>query len=66
MYRPVSGHKKYIVMALIFYFLAKIFEVLDAAVFGLLAGMISGHSLKHILAAVGLYYVTKMFLEAKR
>ena len=38
------------------YGLAKLFEVLDVSIFNLMHGM-SGHSLKHIAAALGAYFV---------
>ncbi len=66
MYDPASSQRRPIVMAFIFYGLAKLFEVLDVTVFELNAGIISGHTIKHVFAAVGTYYVAKMFLEAKR
>ncbi len=65
MYDPVSSQKKPIVMAFVFYGFAKFFEVLDVAVFDRSSGMISGHTTKHLFAALGSYYVVKMFLGAK-
>jgi len=65
MYDPASTRRGPVVMAFMFYFLVKLAELFDRAVFGLTAGIISGHALKHVFAAVGIYYVTIMFLEAK-
>ncbi len=39
------------------YGLAKVVEVYDRAVFGLSGGAISGHTLKHLLAALALYVI---------
>lgn len=45
-----------------FYVLAKVAEHFDAAIFGL-TGSISGHSLKHLFAAMGAYWVARMLLK---
>ncbi len=65
MFDPASSEKRPVVMAFVFYGVAKFFEILDAAVFELFAGVISGHALKHVFAAVGIFYVTKMFLDTR-
>jgi hypothetical protein len=39
---------------LLFYVFAKLFEHFDGQIFGLF-GFISGHSIKHIVAALGLF-----------
>ncbi len=48
-----------------FYVLAKVAEHFDAAIFGL-TGSISGHSLKHLFAAMGAYWVARMLLREQR
>ena len=48
------------VYLLLCYFLAKIFEYFDAQIYGYL-GFISGHSLKHLVAAVGLYILVDTY-----
>jgi len=47
-------------LLLLTYVLAKIFEHLDAEIFTL-TGFISGHSLKHLLAAVGLWLLIQAY-----
>ncbi len=42
-------------LVLLAYIAAKILEYFDAQVFALLGGIISGHSLKHISAAIGIF-----------
>jgi hypothetical protein len=42
---------RYLVAALVFYALAKLFEHYDHGVFALTGGAVSGHSIKHLLAA---------------
>lgn len=51
MYRPAIGARKYYWVMLFFYLLAKVFEYLDAEVFAA-TGMLSGHTLKHVLASL--------------
>lgn len=48
-----------------FYVLAKVAEHFDAALLGL-TGSISGHSLKHLFAAMGAYWVARMLTKRKR
>jgi len=42
---------RYLITALAFYALAKLFEHYDHGIFDLTGGMVSGHSIKHLLAA---------------
>lgn len=49
--------RSYLLMALVFYVLAKLGEHFDRAVFELTDEIISGHSLKHLLAATALFTV---------
>ncbi|HTS69602.1 MAG TPA: alkaline phytoceramidase [Terriglobia bacterium] len=48
-----------LLVALGFYVLAKIFESLDRPIYNL-GHIISGHTLKHIAAAVGIYWIFRM------
>ena len=50
-YRPVTGTARYFWWMFAFYFAAKLFEQFDAAIFAV-GHLISGHSLKHIAAAL--------------
>ena len=50
---------------LIAYGLAKVFEYFDEAVFNNL-GIISGHSLKHILAALGVLFLLRSYIKRER
>jgi hypothetical protein len=52
MYRSVFDQTGFIWVVFLLYALAKIFELLDAALFNL-GGFISGHSIKHVCAALG-------------
>ena len=50
-HRPVIGRARYYWWMLAFYFIAKIFEQLDIAIFSA-GNLISGHSLKHLSSAM--------------
>ena len=50
-HKPVLGETRYYWWMMAFYFIAKLLEFLDAAIFGY-GGLISGHSLKHVAAAM--------------
>lgn len=54
------SHRGYMVAGLVFYALAKVAEHWDAAFFSAAGGIISGHSLKHLLAALAPYCVYLM------
>ncbi|WP_120497925.1 hypothetical protein [Kiloniella sp. EL199] len=59
---PLSKHTsvKYLVWMYVWYALAKALEYFDAEVYDLLGNMISGHSLKHMAAAMAVYMVVLM------
>ncbi|HUP95249.1 MAG TPA: ceramidase domain-containing protein [Burkholderiales bacterium] len=44
-------HRSYLLYGLAFYVLAKVAEHLDGQIFGWSSGIVSGHTLKHVLAA---------------
>jgi hypothetical protein len=51
---------------LLFYGLAKLAEVLDGRIFELSLGLVSGHTLKHVLAAIGVVVlVLPLFSQPK-
>lgn len=52
MYRSVFDKTRFIWVVFLFYALAKAFEQLDATLYDL-GGVISGHSIKHVCAAIG-------------
>jgi hypothetical protein len=43
-----------------FYVAAKVFEALDAQVFALTGNFVSGHTLKHLVAALAVYWILRM------
>jgi len=51
MYKPAFGSAKYFWYMLLFYVLAKLFEFIDSELYAA-GGIISGHSLKHVFAAL--------------
>ena len=62
---PVIGAPRYYWMMLLCYVLAKIAEFLDAGIFGI-GGVISGHSLKHVLAAIAAAFVLYGLLQRRQ
>lgn len=52
------------VWVIVFYGLSKLFEFLDMVIFSL-GGLISGHAIKHLLAALAAFWLLRMFLYRK-
>ena len=50
-YKPAIGSSKYFWFMMLFYVLAKVAEQLDGIIFSA-GGLISGHSIKHLFAAM--------------
>ena len=53
-------HRRYLAYALVCYMLAKIAELSDAVVFSLTQQLFGGHAIKHLLAALGVWFVYDM------
>lgn len=64
-YRGRYTHRGYLAWGLVFYGLAKVTEFADAAIFSATAGAISGHSLKHLLAAAAPFCIYLMLRKRK-
>lgn len=64
-FRGRYTHRHYLAYALACYVLAKIVEFTDGAVFSLTRQFISGHALKHLLAALGSWYIVDMIRKRK-
>jgi len=62
-YSPRYGNRLYFIMALMFYISAKGAEYIDFPLYQTLGQGFSGHSIKHILAAIGSFYALKIFLK---
>ncbi len=60
LFPPRYTHTASYLVVLGWYLLAKVLELLDAWVFELTAGHLSGHSLKHLAAAVATYWLYRM------
>lgn len=60
LFRPRYGGTRELVMCIVFYALAKALEVLDARIFEATNQIVSGHSLKHLSAAVATYFLVRM------
>jgi len=59
LYRSPTTHGRYIFFALVWYGLAKVFELFDRQIFSSL-GFVSGHTLKHLAAAAGCWTLVSM------
>lgn len=59
-YKSNHSHRHYLMYGLLFYLLAKVFEMTDKFVFSLTNQLISGHTIKHLFAAVATYCVYLM------
>ena len=57
---------RHVYLILGWYALAKVFEVYDRKIFESLAGLISGHTLKHFIASIAVFVVIVMLRRAKR
>ncbi len=57
------SHTNYLWITFLTYIMAKLSEIFDKEIFLMNGGMISGHSLKHIFAAIGLYFILKMLKD---
>jgi hypothetical protein len=66
LFRPRRLDGRYVAAMIGFYALAKVFEFFDQATFELLGQAVSGHSLKHLAAAVAAYLVLPMLKQGLR
>jgi len=59
-YRAQFSHQRYLLIALALYVLARISEVYDKEIFTVTSHLVSGHTLKHLLAALAACVVVAM------
>ena len=60
LYKGYYTHRNYLLYGLLFYVLAKVFELADKFIFQLSGQLISGHTIKHLLAAMATYCIYLM------
>ncbi len=65
MFRGMYTHRRYLLYGLALYVLAKLAEIWDLEIYALTSGVLSGHTLKHLLAA-GAIYVLYLMLRRRR
>jgi hypothetical protein len=53
------SHGSMLLWAAVFYGVAKIFEMFDLAVYRMLGGTLSGHTIKHLFAAAAVFAVAR-------
>lgn len=56
-------HRRYLLYGVAFYVLAKVAEYFDREIYALTSQILSGHSLKHLLAAAAAFFVYLMLLR---
>jgi hypothetical protein len=61
LYRPRYSHGRYIFFALAWYSAAKALEHWDGQIFAATSGIVSGHALKHLAAAMGCWMLVRLF-----
>jgi hypothetical protein len=66
LYRPRYSHQWLLLLALVFYALAKAAEVGDGEIFALSGNLVSGHTIKHILSAFGCLSILFMLKKRKK
>jgi len=65
LYRPRFSHQVLLLAALGWYALAKISELNDIGIFILSGGLVSGHTIKHLLSAIGCAFIVIMLQKRK-
>jgi predicted membrane channel-forming protein YqfA (hemolysin III family) len=65
LYPEKTKYKRYLIITFTFYLLAKIVEIYDREIFVMNHEMFSGHSLKHIFAALGAATILQMIRKSK-
>jgi len=66
LFSPKYTHRTYLLYGLGFYVLAKVAEIYDQELLALTSNFVSGHSAKHVLAAVGPLFVYLMLRQRRR
>jgi len=65
LFRCSYSHQWFLLVAIGFYMLAKVAELYDLAIFRGSQELVSGHSIKHLLAAAGCYSILLMLQRRK-
>jgi Ceramidase len=66
LYRAKYSHQWLLILALVFYALAKIAELGDGAIFGFTQDFVSGHTIKHLLSAFGCLAIVLMLRRRQK
>ena len=66
LFRSRFSHQFYLLLALLFYLSAKVFESYDRQFFSLTHGLIAGHAIKHLMAAMGCLMILIMLRKRKK
>ncbi len=66
LYPTRYSHRRYLLSALGLYLVAKIFELYDRELYRLTMDTVSGHTLKHLVAAISTYLIYRMLRRRSR
>jgi hypothetical protein len=66
LFKGKHSHQRYLIYAIIFYIMAKVTEIYDKDIFKFNDELLSGHTLKHLLASLGLLILYFMIKKRKR
>lgn len=64
LFPPKYTHSDLLLVAFIFYVAAKLFEVYDSQIYAL-GGIVSGHSLKHVTAALSCFWILLVLIKRR-
>jgi len=59
------SHQSYLVGSMLWYVLAKVFEFFDLSLYMATSGLVSGHTVKHVLCGISIYWLVLM-LQKRR
>lgn len=59
LFKPLYSGGRHLVEVIVWYGLAKVFELLDAGIYAFSQHLVSGHTLKHLAAAIGIFGLVK-------
>jgi hypothetical protein len=59
LFKPRYTGGRHLVVLIVWYGLAKVFELLDVWIYTFTHHLVSGHTLKHLVAAIGVFGLVK-------
>ncbi len=65
LFKPLYSEGRHLVEVIVWYGLAKAFELLDSWIYAFTHHLVSGHTLKHLAAAIGIFGLVK-YIRVRR